>query len=218
MPNSESSWTKPRSATTRIAVAFAALSVAMSVHGNPPIADTLDRTHRNDRFAIGAHFDGAVSENVHLLGLHVAQLSNRTADQIGWGFSAQFGFTPGLFEQDTANRASEIAPADATPSGRTRLRALGISGGLTLCLRAPLWMELGGGYYLPERASAYVTKNGNHRWFAAGDNSALPMATAALVVDFSGYRLPLHLRLGAARADNTTFYSIGLGWAAILPN
>lgn len=183
----------------------------------PPTDREAFLREQNTRFAIGAHYDKAWSEDVHLVGLHIAQLENRKIGSAGWGFSAQFGITPGMLERDTANHASEIAPSDATPTGQTRLRALQISGGVNLCLQAPVWLELGGGYYLPERVAGFRSKNGNFKWYAAGDNSALPMAMAAVLVDFSSYRVPVYLRLGASRADNTTFYSLGLGWAPTLP-
>lgn len=183
--------------------------------GNPSRADFL--LSQDARIAIGALYETPGSGDPYLVGLHLAQLNNRKPDQLGWGFSARFSITPGMLERDTTNRPSEIAPSDATPTGRHRIRALEVSGGVNLCLAAPLWVELGGGYYLPERTASYTSKNGYPRWYADGENSAVPMAMAALVADLSTYRIPVYFRVGIARADNTNLYSAGLGWAATLP-
>lgn len=169
------------------------------------------------RLAFGGHYDASFSDDARLIGVHLAQLADRNANQVGWGFSVHFGVTPGFFGRDSADHSGETAPQDVIATGEKRLQSLALAGGLNICLRSPLWLEATGGYYLPERAARYQTKNGHLKWYAAGDNSALPIGMIALVADFSRYRIPLYARLGAARSDGTTFYSLGLGFAPSLP-
>ncbi|HOX50092.1 MAG TPA: hypothetical protein PKY05_01295 [Fibrobacteria bacterium] len=203
-------------------VAFLSLAICLRGHSASPDSDTLalkpPSNPSTSRIALGGQWEMVGSGDAHLWGLHVASLDDRTPDQRGWGLSIRFGVGSGMLERDTSNHYNEIAPSDATPTGSRRLRALEVSGGVTQCLASPFWLELGGGYYLPERTAEHRSASGKIRWYADGANSAVPMAMGALLADFSSWRVPVYLRLGASRADNTTFWSAGLGWAATLPN